>query len=71
VASVSAVVYFLFVVSMGGMPSFTGVSMYQDQDSCTAAATTMTSTLPADDSNVKFVCVSSTDLEAMAKASGM
>jgi hypothetical protein len=70
-ASVSAVVYFLFVVSMGGLPSFTGVSLYQDKDSCTAAVATMTKAMSADDTSVKLVCVASSDVQAMVKAAGL
>ena len=66
----SAVIYILVVLSMGNLPSFTGLSVYNDKDSCTAAIATMTPALAPDEKSVKLACVSSTDLQTLAKSAG-
>lgn len=66
----SAVLYILVVLSMGNLPSFTGLSVYNDKQSCTAAIATMTPALAPDEKSVKLACVSSTDLEVLAKSAG-
>lgn len=66
----SAVLYVLVVLSMGNLPSFTGLSIFHDKDSCTAAIATMTPALAPDEKSVKLACLSSTDLEVLAKSAG-
>lgn len=66
----SAVIYLLVALSTGNLPSITGLAIYQDQASCAAAVETMTPALKSEDESVKLACVSSTDLNALAEASG-
>lgn len=65
--STASVIYFLMAVSGGNLPSFTGLSAYNDLDTCKAAISTMTAAMPADQTDIKLACVSSTDLEALAR----
>ena len=69
-SSTLTVIYFLMAVSGGNLPSFTGLSAYKEMDACKAAISTMTAALPADQKDIKLVCFSSADLEALARTTG-
>ena len=69
-SSTLSVVYFLMAVSGGNLPSFTGLSAYKDMDTCKAAISTMTVGLPAVQTDIKLVCISSADFEALARTAG-
>jgi hypothetical protein len=70
-SSTLSIIYFLTAVSGGNLPSFTGLSAYKDLDTCKAAVSTMTAALPADQKEIRLVCLSSADLEILAKAAGL
>ena len=65
------VVYILYALSVGNLPSLTALSVYGTPADCQAALATMAPALMPDEGGVKLLCLSSDAVKSLADQAGV